>query len=157
VFRPALRTIDTLRYPHPNIRTVYEIDEADGYTFITMAYVAGQSLREKTGSGPLKLEEALSLATDVARDLQEAHEKDLSTSDIKSCKQGGFSGPTGFPESDILVGHRGDTCYLMLTQRIALSHSSPHNPSLLVRHFRANSPSLKRVGTLPLRKTEQSR
>ena len=69
---------------HPNICTVYEIDEADGHTFITMAYVEGQSLREKTESGPLKLEEALSLATDIARGLQEAHEKNIVHRDIKS-------------------------------------------------------------------------
>jgi len=69
---------------HSNICTVHEIDEADGHTFIAMAYVDGQSLREKTGSGPLKLDEALSLATDIARGLQEAHEKDIVHRDIKS-------------------------------------------------------------------------
>ena len=69
---------------HPNICTVYEIDEADGHTFIAMAYVDGESLREKTESGPLKLEEALSLATDIARGLQEAHEKAIVHRDIKS-------------------------------------------------------------------------
>jgi serine/threonine protein kinase/predicted Zn-dependent protease len=69
---------------HPNICTVYEIDEADGHTFIAMAYVDGQSLREKTESGPLKLEDALSLAIDIARGLQEAHEKGIVHRDIKS-------------------------------------------------------------------------
>ncbi len=69
---------------HPNICTVYEIDEAQGHTFIVMAYVDGQSLRERTESGPLKLEEALGLAIDIARGLQEAHEKDIVHRDIKS-------------------------------------------------------------------------
>ena len=69
---------------HPNICTVYEIDEADGHTFITMAYIDGLSLREKTRSGPLRLEEALSFATDIARGLQEAHEKNIVHRDIKS-------------------------------------------------------------------------
>ena len=69
---------------HPNICTVYEIDEIEGHTFIAMAYVDGQSLREETESGPLKLEEALSFATDIARGLQEAHEKDIVHRDIKS-------------------------------------------------------------------------
>jgi non-specific serine/threonine protein kinase len=69
---------------HPNICTVHEIDEVEGQTFIAMAYVDGVSLREKTRSGPLKLEEALSVATDVAQGLQEAHEKDIVHRDIKS-------------------------------------------------------------------------
>ncbi len=69
---------------HPNICTVYEIDEAKGQTFIAMAYVDGQSLREKTQSGPFKLEEALSLTNDVAQGLQEAHEKGIVHRDIKS-------------------------------------------------------------------------
>ncbi|MCK4775232.1 MAG: serine/threonine protein kinase, partial [Candidatus Krumholzibacteria bacterium] len=69
---------------HPNICTVYEIDEVEGQTFIAMAYVDGQSLREKTEPGPLKLEEALSVAIDVAQGLQEAHEKDIVHRDIKS-------------------------------------------------------------------------
>jgi serine/threonine protein kinase/tetratricopeptide (TPR) repeat protein len=69
---------------HPNICTVYEIDEVEGHTFIAMAYVDGQSLREKTEPGPLKLEEALSVAIDVAQGLQEAHEKDIVHRDIKS-------------------------------------------------------------------------
>ncbi len=34
---------------HPNICTVYEFDEAEEKTFISMAYVEGQSLRKKTG------------------------------------------------------------------------------------------------------------
>ena len=42
---------------HPNICAVYEIDEVEGQTFIAMAYLDGQSLREMTQSGPLKLEE----------------------------------------------------------------------------------------------------
>ena len=69
---------------HPNICTVHEIDEADGHTFIVMAYVDGQSLKEKTDLGPLKIEEALSLGIDIARGLQEAHEKDIVHRDIKT-------------------------------------------------------------------------
>ncbi|MHC4145743.1 MAG: protein kinase domain-containing protein [Planctomycetota bacterium] len=69
---------------HPNICTVHEIDEANGQTFIAMAYVDGQSLREKTELGPLKIEEALSLGADIARGLQAAHEKGIVHRDIKS-------------------------------------------------------------------------
>ncbi|MFQ5799777.1 MAG: protein kinase, partial [Bacteroidota bacterium] len=69
---------------HPNICTVHEIDEADGHTFIVMAYIDGQSLKEKIEAGLLKLEEALNVATGIARGLQEAHEKGIVHRDIKS-------------------------------------------------------------------------
>jgi len=69
---------------HPNVCTVHEIDEAEGQTFIAMAYIEGQSLREKIASGPLKLEAALDVAIEVAQGLQEAHEKGIVHRDIKS-------------------------------------------------------------------------
>ncbi|MFQ6115092.1 MAG: protein kinase, partial [bacterium] len=69
---------------HPNICTVYEIDEAEGQTFIAMAHIAGQSLKEKTKSCPIKLDEALDIAIQVAEGLQEAHEKGIVHRDIKS-------------------------------------------------------------------------
>jgi len=69
---------------HPNICTIFEIDEADGQTFITMEYLEGQSLKEKVGPGPLKLDEAIAIALQVAEGLQEAHEKGVVHRDIKS-------------------------------------------------------------------------
>ena len=69
---------------HPNICTVYEFDEAEEKTFISMAYVEGQSLRKKLESGPLELDQALRIATQVAEGLQEAHKKGVIHRDIKS-------------------------------------------------------------------------
>ncbi len=69
---------------HSNICTLYEIDEAEGQTFIAMAYVDGQNLEEKLRSGPLAQDEALDIAIQVAEGLQEAHEKGIIHRDIKS-------------------------------------------------------------------------
>ena len=69
---------------HPNICTVYEIAEAGDETFISMAYVAGESLRDRTAAGPLKLEEALDIAVGIGQGLQEAHEHQVVHRDIKS-------------------------------------------------------------------------
>ncbi|MBL7135976.1 MAG: protein kinase [Candidatus Marinimicrobia bacterium] len=69
---------------HPNICTVHEIDEVDGNTFIAMAYIDGQSLKGKIDSGPLKIEESLNIAIQIAEGLQEAHEKGIVHRDIKS-------------------------------------------------------------------------
>ncbi|NOR54373.1 MAG: protein kinase, partial [Candidatus Aminicenantes bacterium] len=69
---------------HPNICTVHEIDEAEGKTFISMAYVEGQSIKEKIDKGPLKLDETLEIAMQVASGLEEAHKKGVVHRDIKS-------------------------------------------------------------------------
>jgi serine/threonine protein kinase len=69
---------------HPNICTVYEFDETEEKTFISMAYIEGRSLRKKIESGPLELDEALRIATQVAEGLQMAHKKGVVHRDIKS-------------------------------------------------------------------------
>jgi len=69
---------------HPNICPVYEIDEVDGRTFIAMAFIDGHGLDEKVKSGPMRVEEALRFGVEIARGLQEAHEKEIVHRDIKS-------------------------------------------------------------------------
>ena len=69
---------------HPNICTVYEIDEAEGQTFLSMAFLEGQTVKEKFKERPLKLDEALDIAIQTAQGLQAAHEKGIVHRDIKS-------------------------------------------------------------------------
>jgi eukaryotic-like serine/threonine-protein kinase len=69
---------------HPNIATVFEIDESGEKTFIALEYIDGQSLTEKIKSGPLKQEDALSIAIQACEGLQAAHEKGVVHRDIKS-------------------------------------------------------------------------
>ena len=68
---------------HPNICTIHEIDEADGHTFIVMAYLEGEELRKHIEKGPLSLDRLLDIAIQVARGLQEAHSKGVVHRDIK--------------------------------------------------------------------------
>ena len=69
---------------HQNICTVHEIDEVEGETFIAMAYIEGQTVKDKIAGRPLKLDEALDIAIQTAQGLQAAHEKDIVHRDIKS-------------------------------------------------------------------------
>ena len=66
---------------HPNICTVYEVDEEHG--FLAMEVVEGPSLKERIAERPLKLEEALEIARQVCEGLQAAHEKGIVHRDIK--------------------------------------------------------------------------
>ncbi len=68
---------------HPNICTIHEIDIFDGQDFIAMECVEGQSLRDRIASGPLKLDDAVNLAIQIAEGLREAHEKGIIHRDIK--------------------------------------------------------------------------
>ncbi len=68
---------------HPNICTVHEIDEIDGQTFIAMACVEGQSVKQKIAARPLKLDEALEIAIQTAQGLKAAHQKGIVHRDVK--------------------------------------------------------------------------
>ena len=68
---------------HPHIYTVYEVGEQEGQAYIAMAYVDGQSLRERIAQGPLKVDEAIRIAVEVAEGLAEAHSKGIVHRDIK--------------------------------------------------------------------------
>ena len=68
---------------HPNICTLYEIDEASGRTFMAMAYLEGRTLEERISEGPLPIEEALDIGMQVTKGLQKAHGKGIYHRDIK--------------------------------------------------------------------------
>ncbi len=52
---------------HPNISTIYEINEADGAPFIAMEFVEGETVKGKVNARPLPLEEALDIASKLPR------------------------------------------------------------------------------------------
>jgi serine/threonine protein kinase/tetratricopeptide (TPR) repeat protein len=68
---------------HPNICTVHEINEFDGQTFIAMAYVKGQTLKDKIKAGHLELNDVLQIASQIAEGLRAAHQKGITHRDIK--------------------------------------------------------------------------
>jgi serine/threonine protein kinase len=69
---------------HPNICTVYEINETtDGQLFIAMGYYKGETLRKKIEQRPLKLGEASDITTQIAKGLAKAHEAAIIHRDIK--------------------------------------------------------------------------
>ncbi len=69
---------------HPNICTVYEVEQSAGIAYISMAYVEGRSLREKIRRQAFEVEPAVGIAIQVAEGLAEAHKKGIIHRDIKS-------------------------------------------------------------------------
>ncbi len=69
---------------HPNICDIHDIGETeDGQLFIVMTCYEGETLKEKIERGPLRIEDALDIAIQVAQGLARAHESGIVHRDIK--------------------------------------------------------------------------
>ena len=68
---------------HPNIATIYGLEQSGGATCLVMELVPGETLANRVKSGPLPVEEAMRLAVQVAEALEAAHEKNIIHRDLK--------------------------------------------------------------------------
>ena len=79
---------------HPNIATIYEeLEQAEGVGYLVLEYVPGDTLAERIAGGEVKLEEVLSIGSQIAAAMSAAHDKgvihrDLKPSNIKITPEG---------------------------------------------------------------------
>ncbi|HET9786665.1 MAG TPA: protein kinase [Pyrinomonadaceae bacterium] len=69
---------------HPNICTIFDLDEAEGLHFIAMQHIEGRNVRQLVGGHPLELKSALLIALQVTDALAAAHARGIIHRDIKS-------------------------------------------------------------------------
>lgn len=69
---------------HPNIVTVYEVEEYQGRPYMAMEYVEGRSLKELIAEKKLSVEEVIDVAVQMCDALAKAHAADIIHRDIKS-------------------------------------------------------------------------
>ncbi len=68
---------------HPYVCHIHEVGEDGEQSFISMEYVAGQSLKDRLTKGPLELRDALQKATEIAEALEAAHKQNIVHRDLK--------------------------------------------------------------------------
>lgn len=80
-FEREVKTVAALN--HPNIVTIYSVEEANGYRFFTMEHVEGKTLSRLIPQGGLPLAEFLKIAVPLTDALAAAHAKGVTHRDIK--------------------------------------------------------------------------
>jgi predicted esterase len=80
-FQREARTASALN--HPNIVTIYDVAEQDGTAYIAMEFVEGRTLSDLITDGPLPIDQAIRVSSQIADGLAKAHEAGILHRDIK--------------------------------------------------------------------------
>jgi Tol biopolymer transport system component/tRNA A-37 threonylcarbamoyl transferase component Bud32 len=80
-FRREAQILASLNHPH--IGAIYDFENVAGLQFLVLELVEGETLADRIARGPIPIDEALSIATQIAEALEAAHEKGIIHRDLK--------------------------------------------------------------------------
>jgi Tol biopolymer transport system component len=80
-FEQEAKTLAALN--HPNIAQIYGLERSDGKTALVMELVEGPTLADRIAEGPIRLDDALTIAMQIAEGLDAAHTKGIVHRDLK--------------------------------------------------------------------------
>ena len=80
-FQREARAISALNHPH--ICTLHDVGEHEGWAFLVMEHLAGETLAGRLAKGPLEVDEAVEICRQIAEGLEAAHEQGIIHRDLK--------------------------------------------------------------------------
>src|SRR5437660_1347599 len=80
-FRREAQVLASLN--HPNIASIYGLEESNGFMALAMELIEGPTLADRLATGPIPIDEALIFARQIAAALEAAHERGIIHRDIK--------------------------------------------------------------------------
>jgi len=69
---------------HPNIAAIYDLEEADGFRYLILEMVDGETLADRIGRGLIPVEEAMRIALQICEALEAAHERGIIHRDLET-------------------------------------------------------------------------